>query len=145
MMNNQNIIIMTNLQVCQIVIQPVVCHLHVKKATEAQKRAPKKYYEKNKQDINNKQMQYYNTNKENIRMNQKVYYEKNKENIQKNIKNYYEKNKEHIIKYNVDILMHKYNTDPNYRQQRKNYQLNYYYTNKLLMQEQKEHMNILSV
>ena len=41
-------------------------------------------------------------------------------------------------------MKNRYNTDPIYRKKMQQYQLNYYYNNKLLLQEQKEKLNILT-
>ena len=103
-----------------------------KKTSETQLRASKRYYEKNKADIVNKQMQYY-----------KSYYINNKEAILSRNSNYYIANSEAIIKNKVEYMKNRYNTDPIYRKKMQQYHLNYYYNNKLLLQEQKEQLNIL--
>ena len=85
-----------------------------KKTSEAQRRASQRYYEKNRHDI-----------------------------LSRN-SNYYSINKERIIKYNIENRRNRYNNDPIFRQKMQQYHLNYYYNNKLLLQEQKEQLNILT-
>ena len=100
-----------------------------KKTSEAQLRAAKKYYEKNKADILQRNKNYYTDNRECI--------------LTRN-SNYYSINKERIIKYNIENRRNRYNNDPIFRQKMQQYHLNYYYNNKLLLQEQKEQLNILT-
>ena len=92
-----------------------------KKTSEAQRRAYKNYYERNKEHVQNKNKELYEKNKNYILDRNKNYYEKNKQQILERNKEYYEKNRERLI----------------------NYQLNYYY-NKLLLAENKEHINMVT-
>ena len=92
----------------------VVSLQQIKKTSDAQLRAVKRYYEKNKHHILNRN------------------------------NNYYIANKEAIIKNKVEYMKNRYNTDPIYRKKMQQYHLNYYYNNKLLLQEKKEQLNILT-
>ena len=56
----------------------------LRKTSEAQRRAVKRYYEKNKADIQNYYKSYYTDNREGITTNQLQYYNANKEAIIKN-------------------------------------------------------------
>ena len=78
-------------------------------------------------------MQYY-----------KSYYINKKEDILIRNSNYYIANREAIVKNKVEYMKNRYNTDPIYREKMQQYHLNYYYNNKLLLQEQKEQLNILT-
>ena len=107
------------------------------KTSEAQRRAPKRYYEKNKADIQNYYKNYYTDNKEHILNRNNNYYNSNKEDIQNYYKSYYIENKEDIV--NKQMQYYTANKDII-----RNRHKNYYYNNKLLLQESKEQLNILT-
>ena len=65
------------------------------------------------------------------------YYINNKDDILSKNKTYYEQNKETIIKNRVQYKRNRYNNDQIFRETMKTHSLNYYHTNKLLLQEQK--------
>ena len=122
----------------KLTIRPSSGESPTRKTSEAQRRATKRYYEKNKADIQNYYKNYYTDNKEHILNRNNNYYNSNKEDIQNYYKSYYIYNKEDI----VNKQMQYYNANKDIIRNRHK---NYYYNNKLLLQEQKEQLNILTV
>ena len=73
--------------------------------TEAQKRASKNYYDKNKKLLIKQMKEYYQKNKESLAKQNKEYRLKHKEAIAKKYKIYYQKNKQKILDNNVQARL----------------------------------------
>ncbi len=72
----------------------------------------KRYYQSNKESIKKSSKQYREANKERIKEHQKKYYQSNKESIKKNSKQYYKSNKERINEYKKQYIKQRKKTEP---------------------------------
>jgi hypothetical protein len=79
---------------------------------EIEKEYHRKYREKNRDRVNEKQRKHYQENKENIAKSQKEYRERNKEKIAKMKKDYIENNKEKHNEYRKSLYYRKMKTHP---------------------------------
>ena len=109
------------------------------------KESNKRYYEKNKERIAERDKEYRKKNKQKIAKRAKKYYEKNKDKVNLYKKEWYKKNRKVILKkrkkYNKDnkeIISKKgkeYRNDPKVRKRQKEYGKNYRKNNRVIIRE----------
>ena len=75
----------------------------------------KKYYQKNKKEIDKKHKKYYEENREELCKKHKKYYEENKEKLKETTKKYYEENKEKLKKTRKEYQKNRRKKDINFK------------------------------
>ena len=75
----------------------------------------KKYYQKNKKEIDKKHKKYYEENREELCKKHKKYYEENKEKLKETRKKYYEENKEKLKKTRKEYQKNRRKKDINFK------------------------------